>query len=79
MNRSDKNLLLLAENLVFYGRKKGADQVEVSIGEGNEFSVEIREGEVERLVEAGLMLEEDVGRVVAMANDWGRPQHDVRL
>ncbi len=33
----------------------------------------------ERLVKAGLMLEEDIGRVVAMANDWGRPYHDVRL
>ena len=71
MNRSDKNLLLLAENLVFYGRKKGADQVEVSIGEGNEFSVEIREGEVERLVEAGsngLSLKVILDRKVATAS-----------
>ena len=31
------------------------------------------------LVEAGLMLEEDVERVAAAAADWGRPRHDVRL
>ena len=53
MNRTEKNLLLLAEELVFYGRKKGADQVEVAVGEGNEFSVEIREGVIENLIEAG--------------------------
>jgi hypothetical protein len=33
----------------------------------------------ERLVAAGLMLEEDVERAVAAAADWGRPRHDVRL
>jgi hypothetical protein len=38
----------------------------------------IREA-AERLVEAGLMLEEDIDRVVAMATDWGRPYHDVKL
>jgi alpha/beta hydrolase family protein len=32
-----------------------------------------------RLVEEGLMLEEDVERAVAAAADWGRPRHDVRL
>jgi len=31
------------------------------------------------LVEAGLMLEEDVARAAAAAADWGRPRHDVRL
>jgi hypothetical protein len=31
------------------------------------------------LVEAGLMLEEDVERAAAAAADWGRPRHDVRL
>jgi len=33
----------------------------------------------ERLGEDGLMLEEDIGHVVAMVNNWGRPHHDVRL
>ena len=32
-----------------------------------------------RLVEDGLMLEEDVDRIAAAAADWGRPLHDVRL
>ena len=32
-----------------------------------------------KLVEEGLMLEEDVDRAVAAAANWGRPRHDVRL
>jgi hypothetical protein len=32
-----------------------------------------------RLVEDGLILEEDVERAVAAAADWGRPRHDVQL
>ncbi len=32
-----------------------------------------------RLVEARLMLEEDIERCVAAAADWGRPLHDVKL
>jgi hypothetical protein len=32
-----------------------------------------------RLVETGLMLEEDVERAAAAAADWGRPRHDIRL
>jgi len=43
----------LAENLVEYGRKNGADEIEVSAYEGSEFSVDIRLGQVENLVEAG--------------------------
>ena len=31
------------------------------------------------LVEAGLMLEEDIERAAVAAADWGRPRHDVRL
>ena len=50
---TNKNLLHLAEELVVYGRKKGADEIEVSIGEAKEFSVEIREGKIEKLTEAG--------------------------
>ncbi len=53
MNRINKKLLSLAEGLVTYGRKKGADQVEISIGEGNEFSVDVRKGKIEKLVDAG--------------------------
>ncbi len=43
----------LAENLVEYGRKNGADEIEVSVYEGSEFSVDIRLGQIENLVEAG--------------------------
>jgi Alpha/beta hydrolase domain len=32
-----------------------------------------------RLVDEGLMLEEDVERCLAAASDWGRPLHDVKL
>ncbi|HDQ44625.1 MAG TPA: TldD/PmbA family protein [bacterium] len=54
MSKIDPELLILAENLVAYGRKKGADQVQVSIGEGREFSVDVREGNIEKLTDAGL-------------------------
>ncbi|NOR15650.1 MAG: hypothetical protein GQ544_08100, partial [Candidatus Aminicenantes bacterium] len=47
------SLLDLAEHLVAYGRKKGADEIEVTVQEGNEFSVDIRLGEIENLIEAG--------------------------
>jgi PmbA protein len=43
----------LAENIVEFGRKNGADEIEVSVYEGSEFSVDIRFGQVENLVEAG--------------------------
>ena len=42
----------MAENLVSFGRKNGADEVEVTIVDGSEFSVDIRQGEIENLVEA---------------------------
>lgn len=47
------NLLKVAENLAGFARKKGASQIEVTINEGSEFSLDVRQGEVERLVEAG--------------------------
>ena len=37
------------------------------------------EAAARRLVDDRLMLEEDVERVVARAQDWGQPLHDVRL
>jgi len=43
----------LAEDLVNFGRRKGADEIEVSILDGYEFSVDVRLGKVENLVEAG--------------------------
>ena len=44
---------ILAEDLVTFGRKNGADEIEVSVYEGDEFSVDIRHGQIENLVEAG--------------------------
>ena len=43
----------LAEDLVSLGRRKGADEIEVSILDGYEFSVDVRLGKIENLVEAG--------------------------
>jgi PmbA protein len=45
--------LALAERLVQFGRRCGADEIEVGIGDGSEFSVDVRLGEIENLVEAG--------------------------
>ena len=41
--------------------------------------VDAIEAAARRLVEERLMLEEDIERVVAQAQDWSRPLHDVRL
>jgi PmbA protein len=49
----EQNLKALAEQLVAYGTKKGASQVQISVSEGNEFNAEIRNGNIERLTEAG--------------------------
>ena len=49
----NKELLQLAEELVSYGRKKGANQVEVTISEGSNFSADILKGKIEKLTEAG--------------------------
>lgn len=43
----------LAESLVAFGRVNGADEVEISILDGYEFSVDVRLGKIENLVEAG--------------------------
>ena len=43
----------LVENLVTFGRKNGADEIEVSVADGSEFSVDVRLGKIESLVEAG--------------------------
>lgn len=47
------DLILLAERLVRYGKSNGADEIEVGIGDGYEFSVDVRLGSIENLVEAG--------------------------
>jgi PmbA protein len=43
----------LAQDLVNFGKSRGADEIEVSILDGYEFSVDVRFGEIENLVEAG--------------------------
>lgn len=43
----------LAEYLVGFGRSLGADEVEVGVGDAVEFSVDVRRGKIENLVEAG--------------------------
>jgi PmbA protein len=47
------NLMELAEDLVNFGKRYGADEIEVSILDGYEFSVDVRFGAIENLVEAG--------------------------
>jgi PmbA protein len=43
----------LAEKLIAWGKAEGAGEIEVSVVEGREFSVDIRRGKIENLVEAG--------------------------
>ena len=53
MIKNKENLKGLAEELVIYGRKNGADEIEVSIIQGYEFNVNVRMKEIESLTEAG--------------------------
>jgi len=46
-------LRVLAERLLSFGRSQGADEIEVSILDGIEFSVDVRLGKIENMVEAG--------------------------
>lgn len=43
----------MAESLVSFGCRNGADEMEVTILNSTEFSVDIRHGEIENLIEAG--------------------------
>ena len=47
------NLTALAEDLVNFGKMNGADEIEVTFLDGYEFSVDVRFGKIENLVEAG--------------------------
>ena len=53
MSTANDDLMSLAESLVKLGRKKGADEIEVSIDEGSQFRASVRDGELETLTEAG--------------------------
>ena len=43
----------IAQELVGHGIKAGADEVEVTFQAGDEFSLDIRRGEIENLTESG--------------------------
>lgn len=49
---STRHLRGLAEDVVEYGRRRGADEIEVSISDGREFQADVRRGRIENLVEA---------------------------
>ncbi len=48
-----KRLTGLAQDLVNFGKSKGADEIEVSVSDGHEFSADVRLGKIENLLEAG--------------------------
>lgn len=52
MKAASHDLRKLAEKLVQYGRKLGADEIEVTMYDGREFNVDVRLGRIENLVEA---------------------------
>lgn len=52
-SETSNNLRQLAERLVQYGKKQGADEIEVTLYDGVEFNVDVRLGRIENLVEAG--------------------------
>jgi PmbA protein len=75
MNEKKEDLRGLAEKLVAFGRKNGADEMEVTIGEGFEFSVDVRMKEIESLTEAGskalsLKVIKDKKTAVASSEDF---------
>jgi PmbA protein len=55
MSTNQVNLKALAENLVAYGRRQGASEIEVTVAEISRFAVNVREQNVERLTQAGNM------------------------
>lgn len=70
-------LMELAENLVSFGKANGADEIEISILDNNEFSVDVRLGEIESLVEAdsrylGLRVIKDKKTAFATSSDLSK-------
>jgi PmbA protein len=77
-NASDL-LKTLAENIVTFGLSQGADEIEVTIQEGTEFSVDVRLGQIENLIEAGsrglsLRIIKDKKTSYASSSDLDRTQ-----
>lgn len=52
-NKPGPELKGLAEKLVAFAKSSGADETEITIGDGYEFNVDVRLGKVENLLEAG--------------------------
>jgi PmbA protein len=80
-----EDLAGLAEKLIAQARSAGADEAEVTIGDGIEFSVDVRLGKVENLVEAGsrhlgLKIVKDLKTAYASSSDFSERtlQHLVR-
>lgn len=65
---TQSNLLTLATDMVQRARRAGADDAEVTIREGDEFSTTVRMGEVETLKESG---SRGIGLRVLLAGDNG--------
>ena len=53
MSTDSNDLMALADRLVKLGIMKGADELEVSIGDGSQFRAAIRDGALETLTESG--------------------------
>ena len=51
----NENYLELCEKLVEYGRKHGADEIQVALGRGSHFSVEVLNGNIDKLEEASTL------------------------
>ncbi len=51
--KKPSELLDMAESLVSFARSQGAGETEITIVDGLEFNVDVREGRIENLVEAG--------------------------
>jgi PmbA protein len=65
----------LAQNLVAFAKSSGADEAEITIGDGYEFSVDVRLGKIENLVEAGsrhlgLKIIKDMKTAYATSSDF---------
>lgn len=76
---TSSSLRALAESLVTFGQSHGADQIEVTIAEGTEFTADVRLGQIENLVEAGsrglsLRLIKDQKTAYASSSDLDRLQ-----
>ncbi len=77
-SKKSSELSDLAEGLVAFGRASGADEIEIHVSDGYEFSVDVRKGEIENLVEArsrvlGLRVIRDKRTAFASSSDLSLP------